>query len=370
MVKDKERIRVCLVGPMPPPYGGMSVQTAQLENLLQKERLEVRTLPVNFSFPRGLRFIDNLKYIRAVVRLLFYMVILCRRLKGVDLIHILSNSYLSFFLYTAPAIFVGKLYCCKVIINYRGGLAREFLKKYKWIVCQILRMADALIVPSEYLVEIFKQYNFMPEIVPNIINLERFFKVQRHGGSVNGPIRLLVVRNLEKIYNVACAVRAFRDIQREYPQASLFIVGEGSEEITLKRLVLDMDLDDVNFVGRVSNQDIPELYRKATVVLNTSNVDNFPISVLEAFVSGVPVVSTNVGGIPYLIKDGVSGLLVNRDDDKGMAQCVLRLLKDKDLYRRISENGQKEALKYSWEYVRPQLFTVYKSVLCEEGVSL
>lgn len=363
MIKEKDKIRVCLIGPVPPPYGGMSVQTVQLEDLLRNEGLVTGILPVNFSFPKRLRFVDNLKYIRAMVRLLFYLVNLCKRLKGVDLIHILSNSYLSFFLYTAPAIFVGKLYSCRVIINYHGGQAREFFEKYKWITCQILKTADAIIVPSFFLMEIFKKYNFMPNIVPNIVNLDLFFKVQSPGNSINGTIHLLVPRNLEKIYNVPCAIRAFHHIHKVYPKTKLIIIGEGNEELSLKRLVSDMNLDGVSFLGRINNQDLPKVYSTTTIVLNPSDSDNLPISILEAFACGVPVISTNVGGIPYLIKDGITGLLVNRDDDKGMAQCVIRLIEDKGLYRKISENGQKEALKYSCKYVRPRLFAVYKRVL-------
>lgn len=363
MVGIKENICICLVGPVPPPYGGMSVQTVQLGNLLQKEGLEVKMIPVNLSFPKSFCFIDNLKYVRAVVRLLYYMFTLCKRLNGVDLIHILSNSYLNFFLYTVPATIIGKLFHCRIIINYRGGQAQEFFEKHKWITCRIFKMADAIVVPSEFLKEVFKRYNFVPDIVPNIINLELFFKVQRSFDPLKEPVHLLITRNLETIYNVPCAIRAFQYIQKEHPHARLTIIGEGSEKLKIKRMVSDMDLDGVIFLGKVNNQDIPEIYKKATIALNPSDADNFPISVLEAFASGIPIVSTNVGGIPYLVKDGVTGLLVNRNDDKGMVQCVLKLLDNKDLYRKISENGQKEALKYSWESVRPQLFAVYKRIL-------
>jgi glycosyltransferase involved in cell wall biosynthesis len=370
MIKDKNRIRICIIGPLPPPYGGMAVQTAKLQNLLQKEGLKVKTLPVNISFPKRFCFIDNLKYIRAMIRLLFYIVILCERLKRVDLIHILSNSYLSFFLYTTPAVFIGKFFRCKVIINYRGGEAQDFFEKYKWVICRILKMADAIIVPSEFLMGVFMRYNFTPDIVPNIVNLKEFHRIQRTVSPVNSPIRLFVARNLERIYNVPCAIRTFQHIQKVYPKSKLIIIGEGKEEIRLKCLVSDMNLDGVLFLGRVNNQDLPDVYGTATVALNPSDADNLPISVLEAFASGVPVISTNVGGIPYMIKDGVTGLLVNRNDDKGMAQCVLRLIKDERLYRKISKNGHKEAQKYSWEHVRPRLFSVYNKVFGEDGGSL
>lgn len=362
-------MRICLVGPVPPPYGGMSVQTLQLGDLLRKEGLEVITLPVNFPFPKWLHFVDKLKYIRATVRLFFYFVVLFRMLRRVDLIHILSNSYLNFFLYTTPALIVAKFYGRKVIINYRGGLAREFLAKYKWAACRFFRSADAIIVPSEFLVDVFKEYGYMPYIVPNVIDLGRFFN-QEIRDPLNGPIRLLVVRNLEKIYNVGCAIRAFHYIQKAFPQAKLILVGEGTEERALKRIVSNMKLEGVVFGGRVHHQDLPKVYKEATVVLNPSDADNFPISVLEALASGVPLVSTNVGGIPYLIKDGLTGLLVNRNDAKEMADRVLRLLQDKDLYQHLSENGQKEALKYSWDFIRPKLFGVYRITLGKCGAPL
>jgi glycosyltransferase involved in cell wall biosynthesis len=340
---NKKRIRIGLIGPVPPPYGGMSVQTRKLEGLLNKEGLEVMTIPVNFMFPRGLRFIDKIKYIRAVVRLFFYLIVLMKTLRGVDLIHILSNSYLSFFLYSVPAVIIANLYSCKVVVNYRGGLAEEFLKKYGWAAFYFFKKADAIIVPSGFLMKVFKEYGFMADIVPNIVDLDQFFfqgntHVQ-HGNAVN----LLVVRNFEKIYNIGCAIRAFQRVQKEYPQTRLILVGEGSQEYALKQMVTEMKIKNVEFTGRLQNQQLPNIYKKASVVLNPSDADNLPISVLEAFAAGIPVVSTNVGGIPYLIKDGFTGLLVNKDDDKGMSQRVLNLMKDSDFYREIVENGKKEA---------------------------
>ena len=106
-----------------------------------------------------------------------------------------------------------------------------------------------------------------------------------------------------------------------------------------------------------------ELYRSASVVLNPSRVDNMPNSVLEALASGVPVVSTRVGGVPFIVQDGITALLVPPGDADAMAAAVLRLLQDTALAQRLAEAGLREVQRYTWDRVAPALAAVYRSAL-------
>src|SRR4029078_471359 len=133
-----------------------------------------------------------------------------------------------------------------------------------------------------------------------------------------GP-RILSTRNFEDLYNLTCTLRAFRLVQDRHPDATLTLVGSGSEEPALRRLAVDLRLANVTFAGRVAPDDIWRYYAEADVYLQTPNIDNMPTSVLEAYASGCPVVSSDAGGVPAILTDGLTGLLVPRDDHEAAA---------------------------------------------------
>jgi glycosyltransferase involved in cell wall biosynthesis len=115
----------------------------------------------------------------------------------------------------------------------------------------------------------------------------------------------VVTRNLEPIYDMPTAIRAFARIKQAFPQARLTLAGSGPELSRLQRAGgRTRFAGQRHFSGRVANADMPELYASADCMLNPSTVDNMPISILEAFASGVPVVSTCAGGIPDLVEQG------------------------------------------------------------------
>ena len=138
---------------------------------------------------------------------------------------------------------------------------------------------------------------------------------------------MLVTRNLEPIYDIDTALRAFRRIQEAYPGARLTVCGSGPERGNLMALARELGIADaVTFTGRLDNNRIAALYQSADVMINPSLADNMPISILEALACGVPVVSTNVGGVPYLVTHHKTALLVSPGDDKAMAEAVISIL--------------------------------------------
>ena len=121
--------------------------------------------------------------------------------------------------------------------------------------------------------------------------------------------------------------------------------------------------DDVTFTGRVDNHEIAGLYHRARICLNPSRADNMPISVLEALACGVPVVSTRVGGVPYLVEDGKTALLVPPDDPLAMAEALQHLHTEAERYRQMREAGLEMVRRFTWQQVREELFAVYTSLL-------
>ncbi|QDL37528.1 glycosyltransferase [Rhodoferax sediminis] len=181
-----------------------------------------------------------------------------------------------------------------------------------------------------------------------------------------GSPHLVVARNLEPLYDNLTAIRALQTIRASFPQVRLTIAGSGPDEHRLRQSVQDMGLTSVvQFTGRLEHDAMAALYRSADIMLNPSLADNMPNSVLEAWASGVPVVSTNVGGIPYLAQDGVTASLVPPANPAAMAQACLALLSNKTLWQQRAQAGLQEAQRYTWLYVRPVLSDVYRRAIAQ-----
>jgi len=352
--------KIALVGPLPPPFGGMANQTLQLSKLLQGEGIQVRLIRTNAPYRPA--WAEKLQGIRALFRLVPYIFDLWRGVKGADVVHLMANSGWSWHLFAAPAIWIAYLRAVPVIVNYRGGEAEAFLNRSAPAVRISLNRVSDIVVPSGYLQSVFKRFQIETRIVPNIIDLGRFTSNQSKALNSQAP-HFIVCRNLEGIYDNATAIRAFSRILPVFPGARLTIAGEGPERPALERLVAELGIDEkVRFAGRLDVAGMIELYRSADVMLNASRVDNMPNALLEAMSMGLPIVTSDAGGIPYMVDDGKTALVVPVGDWEGMADAALRLLADAALYTALSNNGRREVMRYQWESVWPLWSDLYTAV--------
>lgn len=361
----KKGLRIALVGPVPPPSGGMANQTLQLKKLLLNEGIAVEMIAVNRAHHP---LIEPLKGLRALFRLIPYLGHLWRACGKVDLIHIMANSGWSWHLFAAPAIWIAHFRKVPVIVNYRGGEAGNFFEKSSSWIKPSLDRVSMIIVPSGFLAAVFKAHGFGAQIVPNIIDLSRFFAEPGRScpNSIQAP-RLLVARNLELIYDNASALQAFRIVHDALPLARLTIAGSGPELAALQELARSMHLESVvSFTGRIDTHDMPQLYRDADIVLNPTLADNMPNSVLEALASGVPVVSTDVGGIPFLLQHEKTALLVPVKNPAAMAAAVFSLLESPERVAKLRKAGVESVSQYTWSQVRQRLLAVYAEVLADQ----
>jgi Glycosyltransferase len=343
---------VAIIGPVPPPLGGMALQGQALCDHLAREGIPVIFVPTNPPLLFGL---DNVKGIRTLLQTLIYLWRLVIGVQQVSVVHILSASYFYFFARVAPAVLISRLWGRRVILNYRGGEAFEFFAQCGWLVRPVLRFASSITVPSIYLERCFREHGFACVVVRNLINLDRFKFSQRRRLQPN----LVVTRNMEPMYNVRMALQAFAIVKQRYGNARIDVVGAGSQEQKLKAWVRENGIKDVFFHGAVPHDEIPNHLTRADILLNPANVDNLPMSLLEAFASGLAVVSTNVGGIPDLIGGKEAALLVNAGDYRQMASMVEQLLDQPDLVDRISAAAREIAETYTWKAVRKPLFEAY-----------
>lgn len=355
---NAKTLRLGLVGPLPPPNGGMAMQTMQLARLLKEEGVHVHQLQTNSPYSPGL--IKNVKGVRALFRLLPFLYKSWLLAGRVDVIHLMANSGWSWQLFAAPVIWIGWLRKTPVLVNYRGGEAREYLSASgRWVKPSVSKAAS-LVVPSGFLQEVFREFGISSHVIPNIIDLDVFFPVIKTSASKNFTV--VVTRNLEAIYGLETAIRAIALVRKELAGVQLKIAGSGPQKEELQLLVEELNLTDaVSFLGRLDRPEIVSLYQSADAMLNPSTVDNMPNSVLEALACGVPVISSNVGGVPYIVRDGETAILVPSGNEHKIAEAVLRLYNDLELCQKLAKTGRQEVSQYCWARVKLQWLDLYNS---------
>lgn len=356
-------IRLLVVGPIPPPAGGMANQTAKMCHLLAESVAHLTLLPVNPPYTPS--WVEKVPIVRAFFRLIPYCLRLWRESSEHNVMHIMANSGWSWHLFAVPAILVGRLRGLCVVVNYRGGDAEDFFAKSWNVVRFTLLKAQAIVVPSSFLFDIFLRRHIPTIIIPNILDVKRFYpsKDRQMGGRKGSP-HVVVTRNLEAIYDVATTIRAFALVCQRFPDAHLSIAGSGPEKDALVRLSHELKISEkTSFLGCLSADEIAKLYRDADLMFNSSTIDNNPNSIIEALACGVPVVSTDVGGIPHLVEHDRDSLLVKPKQHHALAESAIGILRDPELRHRLVANGYVTVKKFSWESVESALLATYKSVL-------
>ena len=359
MIASLAGLRVGLIGPMPPPAGGMANQTRQLAELLRGERASVTVVRSNAPYQPS--WLAALPGVRALCRLVPYLLALWRAAGRSDVFHVMANSGWSWHLFAVPAIWIARARGVPVVVNYRGGDAAALHARSEALVRRSMSRTASLIVPSGFLHQVFERHGMASEVVPNIIDLRHFAPAATGPRDFGDAPHLIVARHLEPIYDNATALRAFAQVRQHWPKARLTIAGTGPELAALQALAAELAVADaVQFTGYLERDAMAALYRQADVAINPSRVDNMPNSVLEALASGVPVVSTDVGGVPFIVDHDRTALLVPAGAPDAMAQAVLRVLGDASLRSRLHLAGLHDVQRYTWEQVAPVLVGIYR----------
>jgi glycosyltransferase involved in cell wall biosynthesis len=219
-----------------------------------------------------------------------------------------------------------------------------------------------MVTPSYFLVDVFAKYGIKAQSIFNIIDASQFIYRRR------GKLRPVFMTNriLEPLYNVGCILRAFSIIQKHYPEASLTVAHDGVCRPDLEKLAAELKLQNMRFIGRVPHEKIAQLYDETEIYLTSSNFDCMPVSLLECFAAGVPIVSTNAGGIPYVVTHRESGLLVEVNDHEAMAARALEYLENPELVEQMTDRGLEEVKKYHCDPVRDQWTELYQELAAEK----
>ncbi len=349
-------LRVAIVAPGMDILGGQGVQARSLTQALERDGVKVLFIAVNPRFPKGFRWLRRIPLLRTLVNQCLYIAGLTR-VRRVDVVHVFSAAYWSFLLAPVPAILVARLFSRRIVLNYHSGEAEDHLANWGIRVHPWLRQVDDIVVPSAYLQTVFARHGYRAQVVRNIIDISGFHYRERHSLR---PL-LLSNRNLEAHYRVDITLQAFAIVKQSWPGARLIIAGYGSEQARLMQWVESRGLQNVVFLGRVEPEDMPKLYDEADIFVNSSVIDNQPVSILEAFASGLPVVSTPTGDIAAMAGHGRRGILIPRNNPVAMATAITALLDAPGLAASMANRAWQEVENYTWAQVGRQWIEIYRS---------
>lgn len=331
-------MRILLICNYKPGVGGISGQVEILQRKLRQDGHTAEIFSTKGSFLWRLGLLRRLK----------------RTAQDCDVLHIHCCSGWGF-LPAVVGVTVGRRLGKRLVLTYHGGGGEKFFAKHSRLVKRYLMQTDANIVLSGFLGKVFEHHDIPYTTIPNIIELDA--TQYRERTSIHPDF--ICVRAHEELYNIPCILRAFQKTLTELPEATLTLVGDGTEHSTLVGMSKELGLSNVTFTGRVDNKEIYHCLDKADVMLSSPKVDNMPVSLLEAMNAGLLVISSNVGGVPYMIENSKTGYLFPSDDADALTNLMLQTVRHPSESLAIIRNAHKAVNAYRWENIQQQLYTTY-----------
>jgi glycosyltransferase involved in cell wall biosynthesis len=257
---------------------------------------------------------------------------------------ILIDTYSTFNFYFAfTTSQLARFLKIKYIPILHGGNLPTRLDKSLKMSKAIFNNSYANIAPSGYLQHEFFKKNYNSILIPNSISISEYQLKKRE----KLEPKLLYVRAFSKIYNPLMAIKVLHELKKNYPNATLCMIGPDSGDGSLyevKELVTKLKLNNsVEFTGSMAKSEWHKKSKDFDIFINTTNIDNTPISVIEGMALGLPIVSTNVGGIPYLIKNNLEGVLVDADNEMAMCSAISELIETPKIVKELTKNARKKA---------------------------
>ena len=252
---------------------------------------------------------------------------------------------------------IARLLEIKYIPILRGGNLPHRLDNSIRMSKMIFNNSYKNIAPSNYLKNEFEKRKFKVDFIPNVIPIENYnFKV-RNTISPN----LLYVRAFADFYNPLMAIDVLNELKNTYKEAKLCMIGpdkDGTQKLVEARIG-ELNLkDSVEITGVLSKEEWHKKSEQYDVFINTTNIDNTPISVIEAMALGLPVISTNVGGLPYLLKNNIDGILVEPNSISEMVQGVHKLISNNEFSKEMILNARIKVKKFDWEIVKKKWLSI------------
>lgn len=240
----------------------------------------------------------------------------------------------------------------KYIPILHGGNLPIRLKSNPRLCDLIFKNAYKNVAPSKYLFSIFSsKYSHNLVTIPNVLEIENYEFTARNFAEP----KLLWVRSFSQIANPKMALKVLFELKKEFPNAALTMVGPDNSNYRKECEIFAKELElKVNFTGLLEKEEWFLLSKSHNFFINTSNFDNMPVSVIEAMALGLTVISTNVGGIPFLLEDQKNALLVEKEDSSAMANSIIELIRNLDFTNKITDQARKDCENLDWQKVKIQ----------------
>lgn len=246
------------------------------------------------------------------------------------------------------------------VLTLRGGSLPVFAQRNRLRVRRLLKSAAIVTSPSRYLADALSDSATDIRVIPNAIESASYEYRRRTPATP----RLVWIRAFHRVYNPAMAIDALSACR--HSDATLTMIGVDKRDGSLdevRQRIRDLQLEQrVRLITGVPKAEVPRYLRDADIFLNTTNVDNSPISVLEAMAAGLCVVSTNVGGIRYVLRDQVDAWLVGPGDSVAMSNAIDTIVGDAVLAGQLSQTAHDHASARDWQYVLREWETIFHSV--------
>ena len=252
--------------------------------------------------------------------------------------------------------YIGKPY----ILSLHGGNLPAFSEKFPRVMTIFFDNAIQVICPSNYLQIRMSKFRQDIKVIANGIDIDQYsYSLNEHS-----PKKIIWLRAFHHIYNPTLAIKVLTQLVENGTHISLTMIGPDKKDGSLNDILeFAKDLvvrNQLIIISGIPKEQVPIELSKGDIFINTTNIDNTPVSVIEAMACGLCIVSTDVGGIPYLLDNEVNALLVPPNDPKAMASAISRILSDPGLAQFLSSNARKKAEEFDWDVVLPiweQLFS-------------
>lgn len=240
----------------------------------------------------------------------------------------------------------------KYIPILHGGNLPERLDKNPKLCSTIFNNAFKNVAPSEYLKFKFQEFGYTNlEVIPNSIELEKYPFKKR----IFDKPKLLWVRSFAEIYNPLLAIKVFEILKDEKFDAELCMVGPDKDSSLNRAKAYAEELGvEVNFTGKLSKEDWVKLSENYNIFINTTNFDNMPVSLVEAMALGLSVVSTNVGGLPFLIENNKDGVLLEPNNSHLFVEAIKEIIIKPEITKTLISNARNKIEQFDWEIVKNQ----------------
>lgn len=301
----------------------------------------------------GLNVLTTSHHKPRVKRLLDFISTIWRRRREYGVAHVDVYSGRAFRMAEA-ACFALRSVNKPYVLTLRGGNLPPFAQRQPQRVSRLLQSAVTVTSPSDFLLEQMKPYHSDIRLLPNPLDINRYpFRLRE-----TAKPRLVWLRSFYKSYNPTMAAKVVAELQSDYPDITLTMIGhdkgDGSLQAT-QQTARELGVSGrIKFPGGVAKKEVPKWLDRGDIFLNTTNVDNTPVSVLEAMACGLCVVSTDAGGMPYLVENERDAMLVRAEDREAMVSAIRRVMTEPTLAARLSQNARNSVQQCDWRVVLPQ----------------